>query len=208
MNMNEHYQVNEHYQKRVEEFVKSIWTKYVNRENIFEPISKILPKYWNDIFLRAVKNVMFKKTSVYPLGVKKNIWVLKPDTLDFKKITEQIIKEAEDLRELVWRKNGWKDSCKSAYKTHSFFSTHEFDNYNDFYDKYWKLLEYFVPNEEKRTELMCVIFNVVEKRFQDGLSAGIQSYKEKMNKDHIDRIIDVYNNIELALNNLKKIIDE
>jgi len=200
--------------KHVGIFVLQIMDKYSKRKDNFEPLSKILGQYWDSIILKAVRNVLFDKIEVCVEGKTKYIWQVKRLTdcpmevnyVDW--VAKKIIEEEIRLRKLIWYSRGWGEPYKPTHEKFSFISGMGVNNSNEFFDMYWKKFVYFVPDEEKRMELMHAIFKALDDRFQDGLRVGARSYKEKMNRDHIDKLVDIYNNLEFGLSDLKKLIDE
>jgi hypothetical protein len=193
------------YRKKIEKLIWEVIKKYDNRRNIYEPLSKLLPNYWNDTLLRSIKNVMFVKclTPYTP----RPVWELDVDDKGVKQLAKEVMEEEISLRKLIWKKNNWGYPYKSEHTKFFFINGLGCDNHDDFFDMYWNKLEYFVKNEEKRIELMQAIFDAIENRFQDGLRVGARSYKEKYGLEP-EKLIDIYNNLEIQTTELKKIIDK
>lgn len=192
---------------RIETLVIKVLKKFLccNR-SIFDPISDILPNYWNNTLYRATKNIMFQRTAAPWVSKNSHIWTLRswPGNLTTREIAEKILIEKIGLRKLIWAKNGWGNPYKPARKPFFFLTGCGVESKNEFFIMYWKCLEYFVPNEEKRAELMDAIFNIIEDRFQDGLRVGARSYREKIDKDSRE----IYMNIDLELRKLNVLLNK
>jgi len=192
----------EQYQKKVKKFVEGIYKKFISRRHVFEPLSKILPNYWNDIFLRAVKETMFKRISV-----KENlyVWTLDPSLVPWNasRIAKKIICYEKDLRRQVWYKNGWGDPYKPEHKP-IVFKPKNATNYEDkFFNAYWNKLAYYVPVEERRIELMHAIINLADEVRREGYTMGSNVEFEHQKK----LMCDVYNSLSPGINKLKDLTD-
>jgi len=219
----------ENYQKKVEQFVIIVSNKYVNRKNIFEPLSKILPEYWKDIFLSAVKKVMFKRVYVIPATKieSKLVWVIKDPSRGTNKIAQEIIKYERVLRKLVWNKNDWGDpyyyerpknysqgrpailDVKAfEYKKVTPDGTPYIVGLMEFKRKYSEAFKLYGIDDNLADALLEAIYKTIHDSFDTGFDMGVKTTKYTRKVFNSDQIVDVYNNIELTLADLKKIIDE
>jgi len=220
---------NEIYQKKVENLVVELSKKYINRKDIFEPLSKILPNYWNSIFLSAVKQIMFKRVYIIPAAYTdaKLIWVVKDPSRGAQRIAHEIIQYEQNLRKHIWRKNGWGDPyyqhskpCESRvyspagfeYKKVSDSGTIFLVGLMDFKRKYSQIFRSMGIDNNIADALLESIYKTINDAFitgnDKGFAEGVKGAKRAQSTFDTDRLIDVFNNIELANDNLKKIIDE
>jgi hypothetical protein len=192
----------EQYQKKVEEFVEEVYKEFITRKDIFEPLSKILPNYWNDIFLRAVKSIMFKRISV-----KENlyIWTLDPSLVPWNasRIAKKIICYEKDLRKQVWYKNGWGDPYRPKHKPIVFEPENATNFKYKFYNAYWNKLAYYVPVEERRIELINAIINFANELRREGYGMG----RNDEFKHQKTLMRDIYNSLSPGINKLKDLTD-
>lgn len=215
----------QNYQRKVEHFVVKISTKYVNRKNIFEPLSKILPNYWNDIFLSAVKKIMFKRVYVIPANKAEIepqlIWVVKDPSRGTVKIAKAIIEYERLLTQLIYRKNGWGDPYHTTPTTapKPQIAHFEYKNVSDSRSVYIVSFDYFkrnyaerllphVKNEKTNDMLLTEIYAVIKDAFGTGLAEGVKMSKKTFKSENADLLVDIYNNLELSISDLKNIIDK
>ena len=202
--------------------------RYAKRKYNFEPLTNILGDYSNDIFARSIKEVLFEKKTVYvyikdvskgsiatvaDCYIPKKIWRLRklncPKNMDYTHFAaKEVIEYQKTLRNFVWRKNGWNRKPETTREKFNFLSGIAFRHENEFINTYWDKFAYFISDEEKRRELMHAIYTALNNRYQDGVRDGARLYKEKMSGDNKVKMIDIYNSLEIGLNDLKKLIDE
>jgi len=219
------------YVKNVERYIIELIEEYAKRKSIFEPLSKLLGEYWNDIFLRAVRNVMFEKVEKitpleyikakdkWDLYTRKYIWKIKrhndcPMEHNYVEwIAKKIINEHMRLRKMVWYVNGWGEPYCKKLNTIYF----EYKDVNEkgeifmvVYDAFKKkFLPRILPlvkdnNEEIAEMLVRSIYKVINDVWDTSIDEGFGIGKQTQT----DKLVDIYNDIELGLSDLKKIIDE
>jgi hypothetical protein len=216
----------QNYQKKVEAFVVKVSGKYINRKNIFGPLSEILPNYWNDIFLSSVKKIMFKRVFVIPASTAEAqlIWVVKDPARGTVKIAKEIIEYERLLKKMIYRKNDWGDpyykECPKnnrpqvlnvkpfEYKYVSADGYVRLVSLMDFKRKYTHVLRSAGIPDNVNDGLLEATYKTIVDAFDTGHDQGVKSSKFTRKVFNSDMIIDVYNNIELAASDLKKIIDE
>jgi hypothetical protein len=204
---------NQIYQEKVEKLVIELCKKYVNRKDIFEPLSKILPNYWNSIFLSAVKQIMFKRVYIIPAAYTeaKHIWVVKDPGRGSAQIANEIIQHEHVLRNHIWRKNGWGNPYREPKPETILFQYKDIDDQGNIYlipfekfrGKYFPVLAMRMEDEQAQILVRSIyklIQNVMETFHDEGFYAG--------EKSRTDNVVDIYNNLELELANFKKLIDK
>ena len=95
--------------------IEDIFQKYNKRKDIFEPLTTIMPNWYNDIYKYAIREVMFARITLPSIGVP--IWVFKPICYspNRRDIAEAIIKKELNLGRMIYRKNKWP--MPTHYKT-------------------------------------------------------------------------------------------
>jgi hypothetical protein len=188
----------------VEKYIMEITKKYAKRENIYEPLTKTLGDYSHDIILRAIRNVMFEKIIV-DRG-SKTIWKIKrhtdcPEGQEYVNwLAYKIIKEYKTLKQTPIVFNTVNTVPEENTDPTSFIR-------DAFFDDYWDKLEYYAPEEEKRVELLHAIMAFGEYMAEGAFHAGID-FQKTQRHDNADKLIDAYNDIELALTYIKKYLDK
>jgi len=215
---------NYQYQSKVERLVQTLFMKYMQRKDIYEPLSKILPYYWNDIFLSAVKRVMFKRVNVLSSihnAPKKYVWTFIKSGRTNAQIATEIIEVNRNLKNMIYNKNKWGNPgyIKPVKPTVMMPKALEYKymcsdgnihivSLMDFKRRYTYILrEAGVPNNVN-DELVETIYKTITDSYDTGHDQGVISSKSTRRVFNADKIIDVYENIELAALDLKKIIDE
>jgi hypothetical protein len=95
--------------EQIEKFIRSLFIKYANRKSIFDPLSTILPNYWNDITLRAIKNVMFGKYYITnPVMGRKYLWAL--NNIRVEDAVKRISEERNKLKKIIYKKNNCRNT--------------------------------------------------------------------------------------------------
>lgn len=194
------------YNRKVEDFIAHLITRYMTREDVFEPLTKILGDFKNNIFLRAVRNVMFKRVPVHLDNTQKHLWIIdqgngvprKENYIEW--FAKKIIEEEISLRKMIWRKNDWGDAYPSR-KPINFgdgSSIHEgFENFKARCEN--KMAEY-VADVDKRNELLHSIYAYAVYVHKNAYETGINDGGAVLKRT----LIDVHNNIEYNL----KIMDD
>lgn len=216
----------QNYQRKVEQVVKKVSMKYVNRKSIFEPLSKILPNYWNDIFLSAVKKIMFKRVNIVPACSLNSIliWVIKDPARGTTQIAKAIIEYERLLTQLIYRKNGWGDPYRIQSKpTVAKIIGFEYKKVTDggaiflvslmdFKRKYSEVLRRYEVNDETADGILEAVYKTIHDAYNTGndkgFSEGVKAAKKTQSTFETDQLIDIYNNLELGISDLKNIIDK
>ena len=205
------------YIKNVERYIIELTEEYSKRKSVFEPLSKLLGEYWNDIFLRAVRNVMFERVPV--VVNHPPIWKIKrhndcPMEHNYIEwIAKKIINEHMRLRKMVWYVNGWGEpyskKCDTIYFEYKVVNEKGeifMVGYDAFKKKFIpKILLLVKDNDEEIAEMLVrSIYKVINDVWDTGIDEGFGIGKQTQT----DKLVDIYNDIELGLSDLKKIIDE
>jgi len=168
--------------KKVEDFILSITGKYVKRPNIWEPLNNILGDFSKDLFLRAVRNIMFERINVPFQGRIVKIWLIKTWAGQLKGqehitwLAKQIIQEEIDLKKMVWRKNKWA-------RCNTFIDFDTFKNKcNPIILNHLSILSFFKVNELTEA-IYKVIVNAYETGKKDESELGKRYVSEKTDKN-------------------------
>jgi hypothetical protein len=219
------------YEARVAEYVLEVMDKYAKRKDIFEPLTKILGEYWNDTIARSVKEVLFEKKTVYVLTEEcknpyktrgypeyeaKTTWTLRtwkcPQEMNYAfYIAKKVIEFQRDLKKMIWRKNDWGNPYTPEYTNLAFQYKDVDENGKVCLVTYEAFKEKYLPEVESK-ELLNAIYAAIIDAFWSGKDIGEKCSCEKRTDfdqifDHIT-MIEAHDSIELALSNLKKLIDK
>jgi hypothetical protein len=210
------------HQKEVEELISRVYIKFVSRKDVFEPLSKILPDYWHNFLYSAIKKVIFKKvaTNMKEKG-KEFIWLFNYSNLNIPSLAKKVIEYEHGLKKMVYKKNDWGDPdyvkpIKPTiivpkgleYKYVSADGYVRLVSLMDFKRRYTHILRAAGIPDNVNDGLVEAIYKTIVDAFDTGHDQGVISAKFTRKVFNSDKIIDVFNNIELAASDLKKIIDE
>jgi len=198
--------------KKIEEIVAALIVKYAKRKDIFEPLTKTIGDYPNNTFLRAVRNVMFKRIPVHLDNKQKYLWIIdqgnnrpmKTGTDYIQWIAKRIIDEEISLRKLIWRKNDWGDPYppRKPINFGDGSSIHEgFENFKARCEN--KMAEYVV-DVDKRNELLHSIYAYAVYVHKNAYETGINDGGAVLKRT----LIDVHNNIEYNLKIMDDLLNE
>jgi hypothetical protein len=202
------------YESAIKLFVEDILYKFALMQTPFEPLTKVVKNYDKNILRRSVVNVLFKNYGKQ--ARKKSFWVLRNPSRKPEELAKMVIAEEKRLKTLVWKKNEWGDPFKPVHKQIHFktgvktakdwnpnvaVTSIELDKF--FYD-HWDKLAYYVPNEERRAELLASVLEFGTDLREAGFAEGIK----KNPPVDVELMMKIYNGIELPLYHLKKFIDE
>lgn len=232
------------YQEKVEQFVQILLEKYTKRIDLYEPLSKILPYYWNSIFLSAVKQVMFKRVIILPnvyLPTRKYAWIVVNPKRGIAQIASDIIEHERALKKMIYRKNDWgdpyyyerKNPIKRLYMSEPvpepcMFSPADFKykdidengvvhiiSLMDFKRIYMESFLRLGLSDARCDELLETIYSTIRDVYASGIEYGfeegvkaVKTSKLAFTENQLDQLVDIYNNIELATDQLKQIIDK
>jgi len=216
--------IDQNYQNKVEKFVIEISKGYIHRKSIYDPLSNILPYYWNSIFLTAVKHVMFKRVHVIAAAQTESklklVWVVINPARGATQIAKDIIEYEHILREVIWRKNGWGNPYRQCnkpivakpsgfeYKKVTEGGSIFLVSLMDFKRKYTEKLIRLGLSDTATDALLESIYKTIHDSFDTGVTEGIKAAKQTQSTYQSGPLIDIYNKLELEVNNLKKIIDK
>ena len=208
--MNKQNQSN--YAEKIEAFVAKIIVKYSNRKDIFEPLTKTIGDYANNTFLRAVRNVMFKRIPVHLDNKQKYLWIInqgnsvpmKTGTAYIQWMAKRIMEEEMALRQMIWYVNGWGNPYppRKPINFGDGSSIHEgFENFKARCEN--KMAEY-VADVDKRNELLHSIYAYAVYVHKNAYETGINDGGDVLKRT----LIDVHNNIEYNLKIMDDLLNE
>lgn len=198
--------------KTIEKFVLQLMDKYSKRKSNFEPLTKILGDYANDTFLRAVKNVLFDKVELISETGAKHMWVITrhndcPQNVNYCTwVATKIADEKVRLVKMIWFLNGWGNPYP-PHKAIRFDISPEAcmnESFATFKMRCENKMAEYVEDVELREELMRSIYEYGHSMREYGYAYGNKDSGQALK----DKLVDIYNNIELDIDRLRNIINE
>lgn len=215
MNYKKQKELRDNYREDLKHQWRRIHKLYSTKYKFGDPITTIIPQYWNKIEIRAIKDVMFERRSLDNFKHPKYTWMLRDEIFDMSMdaIVDKVMGRIDDLKQIVYKKNDWKVPCKLSaipqlffeFRSESFHETGELISFKEFFEKYTKELE--------DEELVYSIYTAIKEAFNCGkecnhLGSVGEAFERKEESEELkNNLINVYNDIDQALANIKKIID-
>ena len=210
MNYKKQKEQRNNYREELRQRCVSIRHLYLQAYKAGDPISKIIPNYWNVIEYRAIKDVLFTRVKIRNSALAVSIgaytWILNMNFYDhIDTIVTKVMQRVDELRYIISKKNR-RTVPQSLFVNQSLtFKFHteskagfELISWPEFRTKYTRELE--------DEELVRSIYTAIEESFAAGVRVG-QNDPIKIENDK-NSLIDIHDNIEEALANLKKLIDK
>ena len=197
---------------QIETYVYNIMHHFMNRKDIFEPLSLTLGPYQQKPFLRAVKNVLFEKIRVDIPNKNKYIWVFKhyndcPKQANYVSwISTKIIAEDMKIRNIIRNKNRWGRlyPSRTPIKSILVYSS-KTKKLEDFKIKCPNSLGDYKKDFSKRDELLHNIYEYEAQTFKAGYEKGYaQGLKDSMKTTK--KLVSIFDSIEQDFKNFKDIL--
>lgn len=212
MNYKKQKEQNNKYREKLRQRCLNIINLYMQYYNFDDPISKIIPNYWNVIEYRAIKDVLFTRVKIQFRDYYRPIkwtWMLNTDPetkkINIDETVTKVMQRIDELRYIVSKKNK-RSVPQSLFANQRLTFKFRNESKAGFDLIPWAEFRLKYTRELEDEELVRSIYTAIEEAFADGVRVGQNNSIE--NKNDKNSLIDIHDNIEQAVANLKKLIDK